>query len=260
MMVKHFPAKQKFVYICSVFRWWCRHVTSYQCDPELPILFLARLCAAIENVVASGTIKVDDIMKSECLDTKKRSLGNGMVTSKKVEIDAKLSGLHLNTEKSNFENCMTEEIGAQQEVLLEAFQDLSHVNRKDPVDRTCNVASSKEAIDKDTGVLNITQDTRKQINSEHPSEVIRLGKTCAGNSSENKDSATLNGTVTSDSLSTVTSNHIPENKFNVSPCMGIVIKDIKGEIEQLIWSAVKHAPTSHLMASVANKLKKLYEL
>lgn len=208
--MKHFPAKHKFVYLCSVFRWWCRHVTSYQCDPELPILFLARLCAAIENVVASGTIKMDD-MKSESLDTKEKSLGNGMVTSKKVEIDAKLSGLYLNAEKSNLENCMSEV-------------------------------------------------TRKQINSESPSEVIRLSTTCAGSTSENKGIATLNDTVTSDSLPSVTSNPISDNKLTVNPCEGNVIKDIKSEIEQLMWSVVKYVPTNHLTASVANKLKKLYEV
>lgn len=232
MMVKHFPAKQKFAYLCSVFRWWCRHLTSYQCDPELPILLLARLCSAIENVVASGTIKVDDIMKNESLDTKKKSLGNGMVTCKNADIDV----LYLNTEKSNLENCMTKEIGAQQEVLLETVQDLNHVNRKDPVDRNCNVASSKETVDRDTNMTEIT--------------------------SKNKGSATLNETVTLDSLPAVASNHIavPENKPKVNPCKGNAITDIKSEVEQLIWSVVKHAPSSHLMASVANKLKKLYEL
>lgn len=214
--MKQFPAKQKCVYTCSVFRWWCRRVTSYQCDPELPILLLARLCAAFENVVASLTIKGDD-MKSECLDMKKRSLGNGMVASKKVEIDSKLSGSYLNTEKSNLENCMTGEIGAQQEVLLETVQDLNHVNRKEPVDSSCNVVSSE-------------------------------------------GSATLNETITSDNLPSITSNHIPENKIKVNPCTGNVTQDIKSEIEQIIWCVVKYAPTSHLMASVANKLKKLYEL
>ncbi|KAK3865716.1 hypothetical protein Pcinc_028702 [Petrolisthes cinctipes] len=280
MMVQHLSAKQKFVYMCSLFRWWCCQMTSYQCDPELPTLLLSRLCAAIEDMIASGTVKVNDNMKSECLDTKKKNLVNGIVTSEKVQIDAKLAG--LNTEIKNLENCITGGLGVQQEDVLNTVKGFNDINRRDPnyraveneterhktlthevgtkeSQRSCNITSSKQAVDIDTGILNVTHVNRKNIHSQDPSDVIRSSMTSTGNTCENGGSAILNETTDTGSLPEITSNYATEHNLKINIYKGDV-KDIKSETEQLMWSVVKYAPPSHLMASVANKLKKLYEV
>lgn len=50
--------RQKFLNFGSIFRWWCRVIPSFCCNPELPTLVLARMCAAMEEMMVSGDFKV----------------------------------------------------------------------------------------------------------------------------------------------------------------------------------------------------------
>lgn len=50
--------RQKFLNFGGIFRWWCRVIPSFCCNPELPTLVLARMCAAMEEIMVSGDLKV----------------------------------------------------------------------------------------------------------------------------------------------------------------------------------------------------------
>ncbi|XP_076032564.1 uncharacterized protein LOC143020255 [Oratosquilla oratoria] len=70
------PADQRFFGLTGIFSWWCRGVVSYVCDLELPILFLARIVAAIEDLFVSERIQVS------CRENVKKGCGGVAVSSK----------------------------------------------------------------------------------------------------------------------------------------------------------------------------------
>nr|XP_027221807.1 uncharacterized protein LOC113813929 isoform X2 [Penaeus vannamei] len=59
------PYNKRFQQLCNIFKWWCQGIPSFQCHPELPALFLVKLCTTIEEMVNSGklTIEADEVRK-----------------------------------------------------------------------------------------------------------------------------------------------------------------------------------------------------
>ncbi|XP_042874425.1 uncharacterized protein LOC122254682 [Penaeus japonicus] len=58
-LLKIHPYNKRFQHLCNIFKWWCQVVPLFQCHPELPSLFLAKLCNAIEEMINSGKLKVE---------------------------------------------------------------------------------------------------------------------------------------------------------------------------------------------------------
>lgn len=148
---------ERFLNLADIFRWWCCTVPSFCCNPELPSLFLARLCGALEEIVVSGKMKV---------------LPEGH-TETGTDCDAASSG----------------------------------VSEREPE------SLPKNWINKVYGQMDEKQEQQHEVNM------------C------NKQ----------------------KEEFGISRI------NVKKELEQITFFMVKYVPYSNLLASVASKLKKLYE-
>ncbi|XP_045121883.1 uncharacterized protein LOC123510635 isoform X2 [Portunus trituberculatus] len=51
--------RERFLNLADIFQWWCCTVPSLCCNPELPSIFLARLCGALEEIIVSGKLKIN---------------------------------------------------------------------------------------------------------------------------------------------------------------------------------------------------------
>ncbi|XP_071521021.1 uncharacterized protein [Panulirus ornatus] len=255
------PSDNRFQCISSIFKWWCRQVSLYQCNPELPSLFLFRLCSALEELVASGTLKVS-LKKTES-DT---CTGNHLHLNGMEEIRT------LNGFKEKVVDKAKNMVNGEEHTPSTGYKDdqkdnegkvnakfLSSQNRI----KLNNGCEGEEICEERDGEVN--HETSGLLEDKKETLILEDGTSIGKEMSRNKfveNYCGENSHKNSVKISDNTDNYANEMKkgrlkTNIAE---ICCTDFKREIEELIISLVKHVPVSSLVASIASKLKKLYEL
>ncbi|XP_047488219.1 uncharacterized protein LOC125038699 [Penaeus chinensis] len=120
------PYNKRFNHLCNIFKWWSQGIPSFQCHPELPTLFLAKLCNSIEEMVKSGKLKIEpdevgnDGLQNGCMwksfnDSEEKSVPveKAQPSSQPSVADAVQSEVNASSEEkgmANKENLQKEEL------------------------------------------------------------------------------------------------------------------------------------------------------
>ncbi|XP_042213055.1 uncharacterized protein LOC121860091 isoform X2 [Homarus americanus] len=230
-LLQPLPSDKRFQHIGSIFRWWCHVVSLYQCNSDLPSLFLARLIAVLEEIITSGKLQFSKYEKTQkycCEETQSDMKGkeenklqnshNINVVDKEMVV-TKGQGNDLpsetedkqNEDKEKSRNSLILANGAETYKLQDACDESREMSANKNVESSC---------------LNISNFNNVDI---------------SGNKKDNSTIKKKKGNKT---------NEITKISF----------MDLKTEIEQMILALVKYVPASNFVGSIASKLKKLNEL
>lgn len=150
--------RQKFLNFGSIFRGWCRFIPSLCCNPELPTLVLARLCAAMEEMMVSGDLKV----------VKGEHTGTSNITS---------GCLNKNETKSLSEKNVSEISVQNKEEIKKKQKDREPGSGSKAPEVCVNKVESKSSSEKQTSVINTqTKEEAKMKNPDHIKQTKNDGK------------------------------------------------------------------------------------
>lgn len=260
-LLQPLPCDKRFQFMASIFKWWCRMVSLYQCNPELPSLLLARLCSSLEELIASGSLKLSMQKTENNKCARKQSDLNGMkeirasngmkenVMDKTKNISGEEHGHHIEC-KDNQKDSEGNDIGK-----LLSFQNrikLSNGYKGEEFDE-----ETGEEVKDDSSLLLAD---RKETSALEDFACKEKKEMFIDRFLENdcKENSHMNIVKRSNDTDNCTNKM---KKGMVKPEMAeITSTDFKREIEDLIFSVVKYVPASNLVASIASKLKKLYEI
>nr|XP_045625214.1 uncharacterized protein LOC123774729 [Procambarus clarkii] len=257
-LLRSLPCDKSFQSICSIFKWWCRVVPMYQCDPDLPSLFLVRLCTTVEEMVSSGKVKLP-MQKIELSGhyEKNQSNTNGVEESEQQKghkIDILLKAKHEINGKENTESS-------------ESYYDVNETKDKcaslNNYVKLCNGFHEEDPIE--PTLAGVKGESENLVFSKDKVEISDLQPgTCKefvkGSVNEMQENGCLQNIINDKKINI--SNNDSSSSKNKQMKTGVHISslDFKAEIEEMIFSLVKYVPVSNLASCIASKLKKLHEL
>ncbi|KAG7173792.1 hypothetical protein Hamer_G021600 [Homarus americanus] len=256
-LLQPLPSDKRFQHIGSIFRWWCHVVSLYQCNSDLPSLFLARLIAVLEEIITSGKLQFSKYEKTQkycCEETQ---------SDMKGKEENKLQNSH-NINVVDKEMVVTKgqgnDLPSETEDKQNEDKDLnSHGQVK--LHNEVQEGDSCEGSD-------IQEKSRNSLILANGAETYKLQDACDESremsANKNVESSCLNISnfnnvdISGNKKDNSTIKKKKGNKTN--EITKISFMDLKTEIEQMILALVKYVPASNFVGSIASKLKKLNEL
>lgn len=250
---------KRFQSICSIFRWWCRVVSLFQCNPDLPALFLARLCAAVEEMITCRKLKI----------SKKNVKQTDPCEEKQSNLIAAEGSLLQNDDSKDIVDKENHVVNGKEKLHSSETGDESQENEENSL----NLHSDLELHNgfQAVNTEEVTVANGKRENSVLSTETVGVCEVQAGACNgftevspyQTQDNNCVENIVFDDlkitSCNNVSSKKKKKNKI-VNKGVKISFADFKREIEQMIFSLVKYVPVSNLVSCIGNKLKKLDEL
>nr|XP_053646656.1 uncharacterized protein LOC128698468 [Cherax quadricarinatus] len=251
---------KRFQSICSIFRWWCRVVSLFQCNPDLPALFLARLCAAVEEMITCRKLKI----------SKKNVKQTDPCEEKQSNLIAAEGSLLQNDDSKDIVDKENHVVNGKEKLHSSETGDESQENEENSL----NLHSDLELHNgfQAVNTEEVTVANGKRENSVLSTETVGVCEVQAGACNgftevspyQTQDNNCVENIVFDDlkitSCNNVSSKKKKKKNKIVNKGVKISFADFKREIEQMIFSLVKYVPVSNLVSCIGNKLKKLDEL